>query len=190
MWLRDIAHTSSHTGTTLATLRGHLLTQVKPLLMFRFCGLAGNGYNVVVANLPAKMPTELSDDAVERVAEGLNRGLTVAEIARRAHPDDRIARQRLRRKLEAYALMDQRIVARTSQKAQLELLAGLGPATRALVARASRGRPDAIKLLFEASGFHNPKSRVEHSGEIKIKLDMPRPTFNEPDGIVDAEVVD
>jgi hypothetical protein len=69
-------------------------------------------------------------------------------------------------------------------------MVGLVPATHALAGRAARGRPDAIKVLFEASGFHNPRVRHEHSGEIKIKLDMPRPAFGSDDEVVDADVVD
>jgi hypothetical protein len=60
--------------------------------------------------------------------------------------------------------------------------------TRALVRRAQRGRVDAIKLLFELTGFYNPRSIVDHnhSGEININLTM----GGRPEPVVDAEVVE
>lgn len=53
------------------------------------------------------------------------------------------------------------------------------------------GRQPEVKLAYEASGFHNPRVAHEHSGDITIKLDIPRPArvVNEEE-IVDAEVVD
>lgn len=167
------------------------MTCVKALLVADLFIAYGITYNLAMANLPATRPTELSEEALYRLAENLNAGLSAAEMARRKYPSDRVARQRFRRKLEAHVLMDQRVAQSAWAHAQLDLLAGLGPAARALVARAGRGRPDAIKLLFEATGFHNPRVQHQHSGEIKIKLDVPRPRF-EQDGepIVDATVVD
>jgi hypothetical protein len=59
--------------------------------------------------------------------------------------------------------------------------------------RASRGNPTAIRLLFEATGFHNTKVKHEHSGDITVKLEgipRPEPVVEEDHDIVDAEVVD
>lgn len=71
------------------------------------------------------------------------------------------------------------------------MVEGLEGAAEALVRRAHRGRPDAIKLLFEATGFHNPRVQHEHSGEIEIKMTaIPRPPAVDEDGVVDAEVVE
>lgn len=70
------------------------------------------------------------------------------------------------------------------------MAAGLIPITDALIRRAAKGRPDAIKLAYEASGFHNPRVKHDHSGEINIKLDMPRPKQVESGEVVDAEVVE
>ena len=86
---------------------------------------------------------------------------------------------------------DDRFHAMVSAAAHGEMVEGLIPATQALGKRAARGRPDAIKLLFEASGFHNPRVKHEHSGDINIHLDMPRPErVVDEDQVVDAEVVD
>ena len=72
----------------------------------------------------------------------------------------------------------------------------------ALSRRAKRGRVDAIKLALEVTGVHNPRVKHEHSGDISISLNMPRPPVVEnnivgapaqavEDGtIVDAEVVE
>jgi hypothetical protein len=71
------------------------------------------------------------------------------------------------------------------------LTAGLVSASHGLVNRAASGRPDGIKLLYEATGFHNPKVQHEHSGDIKVTLNIPRPgedaDTQEP---IDAHVVD
>jgi hypothetical protein len=68
-----------------------------------------------------------------------------------------------------------------------EVLA-LPAAVRALAKRAERGRVDAVKLLFESTGFYNPRSVVDHnhSGEINVNLNM----GGRPEPIVDAEVVE
>ena len=83
---------------------------------------------------------------------------------------------------------DDRLATELGAHAKVEMLLALVPATRALGQRAARGRPDAAKLLFEATGFHNPRVKHDHSGEIKIKLEIPRPAFESD--VVDADVVD
>lgn len=85
---------------------------------------------------------------------------------------------------------DPRLVQEVASMAQGEMTVALGPAVVALGSRARKGRPDAIKLLFEATGFHNPRVKHEHSGDIKISLSMPRPKFDADATVADAEVVD
>lgn len=72
-----------------------------------------------------------------------------------------------------------------------------GRVAEAIGRRARRGRIDAAKLLYEVSGVHNPRVRHEHSGDIKITLDLPRPPRQQDtigasseDPIVDATVID
>lgn len=89
-----------------------------------------------------------------------------------------------------------------SAQAQGAMVHAVPPVAEAVIKRAMRGRTDAAKLIFEASGFHNPKVKHEHSGDISISLNMPRPPAVENDivgdpaqaledgAIVDAEVVD
>jgi len=86
-------------------------------------------------------------------------------------------------------ITDPRIKASVVADAQLEIMLAMPMAARALGRKAGRGYENAIKLLFEASGFHNPRVRHEHSGDIKITLDIPRPNF-EAETVPDAEVVE
>jgi hypothetical protein len=144
---------------------------------------------VDVASLPARKPrTSLSDSQTQALIEALGRGEHPYAVAKRLHPTNRKAQRRVRRKLEASLIHDPRVAAGVFAKARITLLAGLGPATEGLV-RQARRRPDAVKLLLEATGLHNPKMQHEHSGEIKIKLDMPRPKFVDAE-VTDAEVVE
>lgn len=78
-------------------------------------------------------------------------------------------------------------------RAQSNLLMAVPGTTTAVAKRAQRGRMDAARTVLEATGVHNPRVKHEHSGEVKIKLDMPRPSFRSVDAdgeIVDADVVD
>jgi hypothetical protein len=83
------------------------------------------------------------------------------------------------------------------KQANAILILNLPQATQALARRAGRGRPDAIKLAYEVTGFHNPKVQHEHSGDISISINsMSRPPKTETttgqleEPIVDAEVVE
>lgn len=148
-----------------------------------------------MANLPATIPQktafQVSDDHLELIADYLHAGIKPSEIARRLAPDDPQKRAMWRRRIWSIVYHDNRIPVALAGRAKVEMMLGLGPASRALVRRASAGRPDAIKLLFEASGFHNPRVRHEHSGEVTIKVDMPRPKFtDEQEAVTDAEVVE
>jgi hypothetical protein len=86
---------------------------------------------------------------------------------------------------------DPRIAQGVGNYARAEMLMSLGEVSVALGRKARAGRVDAIKLLFEASGLHNPRVQHEHSGEVTIKVEMPRPKFVENDeGVTDATVVE
>jgi hypothetical protein len=64
--------------------------------------------------------------------------------------------------------------ARIAEQAKAEMHMGLVGAGRGLAKRAGR-RTDAARLLLEVTGLHVPHQKVEHSGDITIKMDLPRP---------------
>lgn len=146
-----------------------------------------------MANPPAvqnKSSSELST-AELAVVELLAKGKGPAEIAKIMYPEDKRKRKAMRARLWRMVRSDARIAQAVSERAHGEMLVDLVPATKALGRRAKKGRPDAIKLLMEASGFHNPRVKHEHSGDIKVTIDMPRPTRVETeDDVVDADVVE
>lgn len=137
---------------------------------------------------------ELDGDKLRAyVVEAAKLGMKTSKMAKRLEPDDPVKRKALRAKLRKMARQDKRLHALIAQDANAEMALGLGPATQALARRAAKGRPDAVKLLFEASGFHNPRVKHEHSGDININLNIPRPkrlTVDPDDDAVDADVVD
>lgn len=134
----------------------------------------------------------------EVIRELLAKGWTGSEIARKLAPNDARRRKVIRGQVARVAEADREYQEREAMLARQTLTEGLDGAAQALVKRAHRGRPDAIKLLFEAHGFHNPKVKHEHSGDIEIRLAMPRPapvdnpalaSGPEPE-VVDADVVE
>lgn len=68
------------------------------------------------------------------------------------------------------------------------------PATEALVRRAVKGNIPAIKLLYEASGFHSAHIDHKHSGKIEIAFTgvqrAPLVVDETAAGIVEATVVE
>jgi hypothetical protein len=145
-----------------------------------------------VANLPQKYSEKsdsaVSEDYVAVLAARIANGEHPRTIARKLHPHDRIQRNRTYRRLRNIALRDARVASYVAEEARLEMLVGLKPAVAGLVGRAARGRPDAGKIILEASGFHNPRVKHDHSGEIKLTLNIPRPQLDEQ--VVDADVVE
>lgn len=131
----------------------------------------------------------------EKALELFAKGHRPPDIAYAKYPDDRIKRQKLRRKLWRLIQRDARIQSALAERAKAELVLGVAPASERLAKRSRRlGKPQEVKLLFEASGFHNSRVQHEHTGDIKISLDMPRPerlsVDPEDEEVIDAEVVD
>jgi hypothetical protein len=147
-----------------------------------------------MANLPALRPENtVSDEYADSFGALIAQGQHPRDIARRMHPEDRAARRRTYLKLRRLALQDARVAQYAADDARLEMIVALGLAAKSLGRKAKAGRTDAIKLLFEASGLHNPRVQHEHSGEVSIKVTVPRPDFaatQASDDIVDADVVD
>ena len=140
-----------------------------------------------MGHLPPRETPQLSDAQVTVLAylvEGKPHTVIANKIAR---GDPQVAKRWRRRMRDwmAHDILFQQAFA-TLMKAETAL--ALPGVTRALVRRAQRGRVDAIKLLFELTGFYNPRSIVDHnhSGEININLTM----GGRPEPVVDAEVVE
>jgi hypothetical protein len=135
-------------------------------------------------NLPE--PTRLHLALIEK----LDKGLTPGEIAKQlAKGDQRLAkkyRAKIRRMLAKDPILHRAIV----EHAQGTLRASLPGAMSAAGRRAQRGRMDAVRFVSESTGFHNPRVQHEHSGEVKIKLDMPRPQFVDTESVADDHVIE
>lgn len=154
-------------------------------------------YDLAMANLPAittqNAVPAANEELVDRLGDLIHSGVKPNEIARRLAPNDPDRRKYWRTKIRRLLQSDARLAARLADNAKIEMMTGLGPATVALTRKARAGRVDAIKLLFEASGLHNPRVQHEHSGEVNIKVSIPRPDVaktHAEDPIVDADVVD
>lgn len=146
-----------------------------------------------MANLPAVREPAIPEDAAFSVAEYAAKGHRPADVAAKVHPTDKKKRRALRLKLHRLARSDADFQRAFGEAARAELLWALPAAAHALGRRAARGNPRAITLLLEATGFHNPRVKHDHSGEITVKVEgMPRPQPVEAvtDEVVDAEVVD
>jgi hypothetical protein len=144
---------------------------------------------------PAPIKSSESDKVHEAIIACLGKGMSPPQIAKHMYPEDKKARRTMRLRIWRMVREDAQFHVKVAQQAKAQMVTDLLPATQALGRRAKKGRPDAIKLLFEASGFHNPKVKHEHSGDIKVTLDMPRPKRVETldandDEVVDAEVVE
>lgn len=142
-----------------------------------------------MADSPSKVSTPLPESAVEALVEACARGESPYTVAKRIHPTDRVARQRLRRRLIRAMSRDPRIAKAICEQAKVEMLVGLIPASKKLASRAER-KTDATKLLFETTGFHNPRMKHEHSGEVKITMDIPRPSFVDANAQIDIPEAD
>lgn len=145
---------------------------------------------MVVADLVPAKQTAVSDGVIEALLRACRNGTHPQELAKKLHPTDRMARSRTYSKLLRALLHDDRLATRVREEAHAEFVVGLIPTARALAKAAQQPYAKAMpsqKLLLEITGYHNPKVQHEHSGEIKIKVEMPRPTF---EGTVeDADVV-
>jgi hypothetical protein len=124
----------------------------------------------------------------ELILEQLSYGKHPYQVAAALGKGDPKKTTRWRRKIKRWLSSDLAFQQAIAGEVQLIEVMDLIPAAQALGKRARRGRTDAIKLLFEVTGHHNPKSQVDHnhSGSIDINLKM----GGRPEPIVEAEVVE
>jgi hypothetical protein len=140
-----------------------------------------------LARVPQGNQIELSA-AQLKVLDAMATGKTAAQIAAIIGGKDMEKRRFWRRRIRHWVKEDPGFREALGLEARAEAMMWTGPALHALGRRAQRGRVDAIKLMFEVSGFHNPKVQHnhEHSGTIDINLKM----GGRPEPVVDAEVVE
>ena len=140
-----------------------------------------------LARAPQGTQIELSTAQI-KVLDAMADGKTVRQIAERIGGSDMAERKRWRTRIRHWMSDDPAFRAALGLAAKTQHMEDLLPATIALGRRASRGRVDAIRLLYESSGFHNPKVQHnhEHSGSIDIRLTM----GGRPEPVVDATVVE
>lgn len=122
--------------------------------------------------LQTRMKTPEPLQLVEHIASGK----TIEEMAAQLYPDNLKARRAFTRRCYQRIGTDEKSQAFLAEAARAMMMAAIPGVTMALIRRAMRGRPDAIKLLFEASGFHNPKVDHRHTGDIQLRLVTPRPS--------------
>lgn len=148
---------------------------------------------VMARPLPAQIentPQELSDFE-EQVLNLLADGWTVGRIAKHVAPNNPKKRKVMRQKIRRIANRPE-VQEAAGLMAKANLVLGVLPTSEAIVRKAVAGRVDAAKLVFEASGFHNPRTEVAHSGDIQITIKgLPRPEQVVDETVVsDADVID
>lgn len=124
---------------------------------------------------PAEAAASPEDKFRSVIADLLIRGHTPGQIAKALHPDDDRARRTKRQKIKRMLLNDPKLSDEIGVRGRAKLMLRLGPVLDGLLTKAEGGNPIAAKLVLEASGFHNPKMQHEHSGEVAISLNIPRP---------------
>lgn len=154
-----------------------------------------------MARLPSKLPESSAPDGLDRFREltvaGLRAGHGVGGTARKLARGDKDRARRFRARIRRMLASDPGLQLMIHQAAQARMLEDALPVVDAVGQRAKRGRMDAAKVILEATGIHNPRVQHEHSGDIKISLDLPRPPAVADHGsaelmeeITDAEVVE
>jgi hypothetical protein len=154
-------------------------------------------YDLQVARQPTTQKKSSAekprDKFAEIVAEGLAKGLTGPQIAKKLAKGDEKEAKKYRRRIRNMAYREQgRLKEAIAARAAGDLLMGVPGTVNAVVKRAHRGRMDAARTVLEATDVHNPRVKHEHSGDITVKLEMPRPRFDadaDVVGIADADVV-
>lgn len=157
---------------------------------------------MVMAGSPSKLKqsSELSpkDQLARRVGLLVASGVPHTAIARQLGGGDPLRTQQWRTKIRRMAATNPHCQAAISEGVQGTAWLGLIAANNAMVARAGRGRMDAVKFLFALTGVYSEKQQVEHSGGIELNLNIGRPApvtdrtkrMDLEEGIVDAEVVE
>lgn len=132
----------------------------------------------------------------DKYIAALMKGYSVEQIACKVDPSKGRKYRQIKGEVQYAASQSQEFLEWQVGRAKGTIISNVEELGQALVARGKRGRTDAIKLGLEMTDIHNPKVKHQHSGDISINLNMPRPPrvenpaaqLDEP--IVDAEVVE
>lgn len=145
-----------------------------------------------MANLPDlktdSSPSSTLNPTLEKLTDLIATGITPGEAARKLAKGDKKKAQRYRALFRNHMYRAD-VQDAIKRKAEAEVIGGLGVAVQGAIKRARRGRMDAVKWIGEATGFHNPKVQHEHSGDVSIHINIPRPEREEQPAI-EAEVVE
>jgi hypothetical protein len=141
-------------------------------------------------------PTRLEQLVARAVADRVPLPTIANRLARKTGKPAKYWRQRLRRVVAHSSYVRDEAFTATNA----ELIMALPASGEAIGRRAGRGRPDAAKLMWSATGYHNDRVQHEHSGGIDIRLSIPRPETTqdqlgpgkdpESSEYVDADVVE
>ena len=135
---------------------------------------------MVMAHPPATTTNAASEELTKgqlAVLDALERGETIPQIAKRLAKGDKAKAKKLRARLWKLITHDPDFQGAIITRSRAHLVAGLPATSKSLAGRSGRGRIDAAKLVMEATGFHNSRVKHEHSGDVTIHLDIPRPKF-------------
>lgn len=154
--------------------------------------LTSSSKELTVAGAPGS-PKRTSRRA--KIIRLLQRGRTVDEIVEKLAGSDPKKAKIVRFQISQLVANNEATQLALGAAAKGELIMALPEATAALARRASKGNVQAIKLLYEASGFWSPRTTTEHTGEIQISvkgLERPAPVHDEgtDSKVVDATVVE
>lgn len=98
----------------------------------------------------------------------INKGMTTHEIATKLAKGSPQKYKSVRAQLRRILATDDKYQVKTGLEAKGAMIEGLVDVTEAMVRRGSRGNVPAAKLVYEATGFHNPRVEHKHSGKVEI----------------------
>lgn len=134
-----------------------------------------------------KIPMIRQPRVQQFVLENIMAGRSIGQMARRIAKGDRKKYNRWYMTI-IHVLNLEEIQTVLMGMAQAGAITSLPGAVDGAGRRAASGRMDGVRWIGEVTGFHNPRVRHEHSGEVKISLNMPRPVREE--SIIDAAVIE
>lgn len=149
----------------------------------------------VAMDPPKHLMPVISQERQDAYIRALMKGYSPQQVACKLAPENKRRQRALKGQIQWVAGQSEEFLAWQAGRAKGAVVGSVPEMAEAMVRRGKRGRTDAIKLGLEMTNIHNPRVKHEHSGDISINLNMPRPgrvdnpSLDDP-SIVDAEVVD